>query len=133
MSNKKFDINKIILRIKQVKNFEIDRNVSDYLGITSSALTNYKRRDSIPFEIIFEKCEKDGINFHWLITGKGEMYLDSDIGMVASKMNDMIEEIGRQKTENIIENARHMAQSIDHRISRVEDRLKKLEDKVNEQ
>lgn len=41
------------------------------LGLQPSSITNWMRRDTLDFELIYSKCA--GLNPHWLLTGEGAM------------------------------------------------------------
>ena len=44
---------------------------AELLGISVSALSNWKNRNVLDYELIFTKCQ--GLNAEWLFTGKGSM------------------------------------------------------------
>lgn len=46
------------------------------LGLQPSSITNWIRRDTLDFELIYSKCA--GLSPHWLLTGEGAM-LTKDI------------------------------------------------------
>ncbi len=66
----------ILNRIKLANNFNSDTELASFLGITKPTLSNWHRRNSIDFDIVFSKCEH--INLDWLITGKGEMLVNNE-------------------------------------------------------
>lgn len=60
----------IIKRFKEIKNIKKDKDLADYLGISTPTLTNWKRRNTIDFDTLFSKCHD--ISLNWLIFGEGE-------------------------------------------------------------
>ncbi|MBI1838252.1 MAG: helix-turn-helix domain-containing protein [Flavobacteriia bacterium] len=58
----------ILNRIKECKNLSSDKELAEFLGITSQNLSNWKSRNTIDYDLIFTKCE--GIDTNWLISGK---------------------------------------------------------------
>ena len=68
------EIEKILFRIKEVKNFKRFANIAEYLEVSSSGLANYKNRCTLPLETLFKKCIADNINFEWVMTGNGEKF-----------------------------------------------------------
>lgn len=62
----------IINRFKEVKKIKSDAELSNYLGISRSTLSNWKARNTIDFDILFAKCEQESID--WLLTGEGNMF-----------------------------------------------------------
>ncbi len=65
----------ILLRAKIALGANSETQLADLLGITKSALSNWKSRNSIDYKILFTKCEH--IDYNWLIKGVGEMTLTS--------------------------------------------------------
>jgi len=65
----------ILNRIKEYKNFNSDKELADFLGITTQNLSNWKSRNTLDFEIIFTKCVD--VNSNWLLNGNGEMMLNN--------------------------------------------------------
>lgn len=69
------DKKQILNRFKKIKNISSDVLLAQYLGISRGTLSNWKARNSLDFELLFSKCERESL--HWLITGEGEMYFNS--------------------------------------------------------
>ena len=65
-------IDEILERLKIVKGFSRDSEISTYLGINRNTLSTYKSRNKVPYEILLSICELDGINFYWLLTGNDQ-------------------------------------------------------------
>lgn len=63
----------IIDRVLKYKNFKTDAKLADYWNITPTTVTNWRKRNSIPFERIITFCEDEGISLDYIFTGKGEM------------------------------------------------------------
>ncbi|MCT4646438.1 MAG: helix-turn-helix domain-containing protein [Carboxylicivirga sp.] len=66
-----FDKGKILERVKTAMSFNTDKELAEFLGIGKSTLSNWLKRDSLDFELVFSKCEH--INADWLLTGIGDM------------------------------------------------------------
>ncbi len=66
-----FDKGKILERVKTAMSFTTDKDLAAFLGVSKSTLSNWVKRDSLDFELVFSKCEQ--LNADWLLTGKGEM------------------------------------------------------------
>lgn len=45
----------IIEKLKKLLNYHTDKQLSDYLGVSTAVLSNWKRRDTIQFKVIIEK------------------------------------------------------------------------------
>ncbi len=63
-----YDKGEILERIKQSKRFTTDKELADFLGINKSTLSNWVKRNSIDYDLVFSKCEH--IDLDWLLTGK---------------------------------------------------------------
>ena len=61
----------ILNRLKSLFNVSKDSELSEILGISKSTLSNWIKRDSIDYDLVFSKCEH--ANLDWLLTGQGEM------------------------------------------------------------
>jgi hypothetical protein len=61
-------------RIKYILRTDSLKVVAEALGkASSSAMTNWIRRNSIEIESIYQFCMDHDISIHWLITGEGPM------------------------------------------------------------
>jgi hypothetical protein len=47
--------------------------LADFLGVKQNTLSSWIARGSFDIDLVYRKCE--GINFKWLETGEGEMFL----------------------------------------------------------
>lgn len=59
----------ILNRLKEVKKFSTDTELAKYLEISRSTLSNWYSRNSIDYDLLFSKCEKE-IDINWLLTGQ---------------------------------------------------------------
>lgn len=88
----------ILNRFKEAKNFSTDIELADFLGISKSTLSNWYKRNSIDYDLLFSKCEQ--IDMNWLLSGEGSM-LKGDPVVTAQvvpsfrKTNDPLHEIQR--------------------------------------
>lgn len=65
------NIKLIIKELKKHLSIKKDNDFASFLGVTPTALANWKKRDSIDYELVYTKCEF--VDANWLLTGKGEM------------------------------------------------------------
>lgn len=61
----------ILARIKRAMSLTTDTELAAFLGINKSTLSNWSKRGSLDFELVFSKCEQ--ISADWLLTGTGNM------------------------------------------------------------
>lgn len=62
----------ILKRIKEAENLVSDKELADFLEISKSTLSNWYKRNSIDYDLVFSKCEH--INKEWLLSGDGIMF-----------------------------------------------------------
>ncbi|WP_455020608.1 LexA family transcriptional regulator [Neisseria elongata] len=63
----------ILERAKQALSAKSDYELSKQLGISTSAMSGYRKRQSLPMEQCIKIAERTGVSLDWLILGKGEM------------------------------------------------------------
>jgi len=71
----KTSFSSVIDRIKQVKSLRFDYEVSELLGFNRKAFTARKRSNSIPEDKLKVFCNRESINYDWILTGRGEQFL----------------------------------------------------------
>lgn len=69
----------ILDEIKRQKNLKSDTELAELFHVSPSTVTNWRVRNSTPFDAIVSFCEKEGINLSWLLTGQAlTHYIDID-------------------------------------------------------
>ena len=63
----------VLTRLSRVLEAANDTELARMLGTTSSTISSWKARNSIPYAKCEEIAEDRGINLDWLLTGNGEM------------------------------------------------------------
>lgn len=61
----------ILNRVKSFFQFHTDVELAAFLGISKSTLSNWYKRNTIDYDLLFSKCEQ--IDKNWLLTGGGEI------------------------------------------------------------
>lgn len=70
-TNPHFDnFDQIISRIMEVKGFTQEAEVAEFLGFSRTAFSQRKKRQSIPIDKIAIVCERDGLDFGWIMGGE---------------------------------------------------------------
>lgn len=72
---KTFNKEDIFNRIKKAMEFSTDRELAEFLGVSKSTLSNWIKRNSMDFELVFSKCEQ--LSKDWLLSGTGERQIAS--------------------------------------------------------
>lgn len=85
----------ILNEIKKHYKFNSDVDFANFLGIKTTRLSNWRKRNTLDYELISTICED--INANWLITGKGSMLKGSSTESIES-----IKSIKKDNQENII-------------------------------
>lgn len=62
----------ILNTIKEHYKFKTTTSFAKFLGIKQNTLSNWYARNTIDYDRVISKC--DGINGHWLLTGKGDPF-----------------------------------------------------------
>lgn len=89
------DISLIINKLKELRNFKTDKEFADYVGITKQTLVNWKSRNSISVDLILIKYTE--VNPQWLLTGEGEMLLDTSSSSNISLRDTEIEHVDTEE------------------------------------
>jgi phage repressor protein C with HTH and peptisase S24 domain len=87
----------ILNRIKEANKLASDKELADFLGISKSTLSNWYKRNSIDYDLVFSKCEQ--LDMDWLLTGNGKMY-KNDNQQKAYTNKTVIESVVSEPTEN---------------------------------
>jgi transcriptional regulator with XRE-family HTH domain len=69
------DADAIIVRMRQVYGVKYDTELATELGLSKAAPSNWRQRNSPPYEICVEIARNKGISLDWLIFGVGKMRL----------------------------------------------------------
>lgn len=68
------DKQSVLDRIKQHYNLKGNADLARFLGVAANTVTNWYGRNSFDLDVIYTKCV--GIDFNWLLTGRGSMLRD---------------------------------------------------------
>lgn len=83
----------ILNDIKKHLGIRFDKDFADFLGVKTTTLAMWYKRNSYDVELLFNKCEF--LNPEWLLTGKGEMLrISAKPYPDAEKAVDVVEEDG---------------------------------------
>lgn len=55
-----------------------NKKLSELFEVTTGAISNWNSGTRAPdYEKIFTFCERDGVNMNWILTGRGEIFLNN--------------------------------------------------------
>lgn len=90
----------IVERLEKVFNVNGNRALAESLGGSDTAISNWRTGYSNPkLDSILKKVEPLGVNLHWLLTGKGEMFIKNIPGQ--SEAAEREEKAGKLLAEAI--------------------------------
>ncbi|TVR29679.1 MAG: hypothetical protein EA390_09385 [Balneolaceae bacterium] len=66
----KHNVTSILARLKDELNLQKDVDLAEFLGVAQNTISAWKKRDSVNYELIFDKVIPYNIDLNWLIYGK---------------------------------------------------------------
>lgn len=66
------NVNYLLDRVKKGLGFKTSKELASYLGVNSSTVSAWKKRNSVDYDLLFTKCKS--LSKDWLLTGEGEMF-----------------------------------------------------------
>ena len=78
MTLKYFSMDKIKIRLSEIRGVKTFEKFADELGIARTTYMRYEKGETPSFELLYNLCTVMHININWLFTGKGTKYLLSD-------------------------------------------------------
>lgn len=88
-----FSSKEIIERLKIGLELSSDNALADSLGVSKTTLSNWKRRNSLDFPLVFSLCEH--ISLDWLLTGKGNMLKEEETEDVSAPVVSYDPKVGQ--------------------------------------
>ncbi|POZ50677.1 helix-turn-helix domain-containing protein [Methylovulum psychrotolerans] len=80
----------VLDRLQQALSVESDSELSREIGINRATLGNWRNRNSIPYSLCINICEKENLSIDWLLTGEGEMFRQKSMASDNWTDNEMI-------------------------------------------
>ncbi|MBI5205088.1 MAG: helix-turn-helix domain-containing protein [Nitrospirae bacterium] len=71
-------INEILDKIKEMKKLKKDSELAELLGVKQNTLSTWRIRKTIPYDVFYHFCDKEGLLLNWLLTGEGQYKIYSD-------------------------------------------------------
>lgn len=59
----------IFTRLKELLNFKSDKEMYDFMGVIQGTFTNWRRRNSIPYEQINSICINEKLDLNYILNG----------------------------------------------------------------
>ena len=92
-----FSSDDILDRLKSALSLKNDTELGNRLGVSKAAISNWRKRNSVDYPLVFSFCEH--INIDWLITGRGTMNLDAPQPMSYPSQGELMDRIVEQAKE----------------------------------
>lgn len=117
-----FDKCEVLDRIKLYYNLKGNAELARLLGVAPNTITNWYGRNTFDIDRIYTNCV--GVNFHWLLTGDGEMSI-SDINKQQTKTD--IEYQSDPRDTKLIESKNETIETQRELINTLKQRILELE------
>jgi hypothetical protein len=118
MPTNTIDSNHILDRLKEVYGLERDTKVAQFLDLTPSAVSAWRRRNTIDLNLVIARClstlnqKLRLVNIHWLVTGAGESTFETPTSMITDELlSTRSPEESEQIAKRVVEKLR--AQGVD--------------------
>lgn len=101
--NSKQNVINILNKLKEFLNIKTDDELANVLGVTAPTISNWRRRGTISYDIIFEKIEN--LDYNWLLYNE-EVENTNDYSTIKAKENKLkdanIEYVNNSELEEIL-------------------------------
>jgi hypothetical protein len=98
-ANPPLGIVEILKRIKSCIASKKDKDCAEALGVATSTLHNWKKRNTIPIQELYSFSIDKSISLDWLLTGRRDtVSSDKENNIVALKHMDLVKNFADQKT-----------------------------------
>ena len=112
----------ILNKIKDHLNLRYDKEFADFLGIKTTTLAMWYKRNTYDIELIFNKCEF--LSAEWLLTGKGSM-IKSNVTPVAPEVDHKYKELADARLD-IIDGLKFKIASLEQTITAKDEKIAEL-------
>jgi phage repressor protein C with HTH and peptisase S24 domain len=99
-TNSKQNVNSIVNKLKDFLNLKTDDDLAKVLGVTAPTISNWRRRGTINYDIIFEKI--DNIDYNWLLYDQ-EIDKTNDYSKVKPKEIEINESEGKYVNSDVMQ------------------------------
>ena len=76
MSSNKLHFVHIYNRLCDLLDVKTGVSIAKVLGVNPVNITRWRKRDTIPYNVLTKFCHKHNVNYFWLIYGEGDMLND---------------------------------------------------------
>ncbi len=63
-------INEILDKIIEFKGLKNDTALAKLLNVKPTTVSNWRKRSTVPYDLIVSLCEEEGLSLNWLLTGQ---------------------------------------------------------------
>lgn len=66
-------------RLKSELNYTTDKEIYEFMGVMQGTFTNWRRRNSIPYEQINTICNNEKLDLNYILNGKKDEKIEKNI------------------------------------------------------
>lgn len=98
----------ILERIISYYNLKNKTGLASFLGVSTQTISNWYGRNSIDFDLVFEKCA--GIDLNWLISGRsfGYEFVRNSVSVISDRHGDYEVPVLRNKVIPVLSDSGYM-------------------------
>jgi hypothetical protein len=132
-------ISDILDTIKNLEGVSKDAEIASIFGVRQSMITMWRKRGTVPYEILLNYCELRNMDPLWLLTGKGPKYRGSsqapafrhpDINLIREVIEAIEEVFERDRLSLSPEKKARLITLIYEEVSEDERKMSTIEQKV---
>ena len=85
---------KILNTVKEIEGISRDAEMARTLGVQQSMISMWRKRGTVPYEILLHFCEERDIDMVWLLTGEGPRHRGASEGVTSQAIDaDLMAEV----------------------------------------
>lgn len=88
-----FDFKEILKRLKEETKLKHDREIAELLGVDQQNITNWKTRNSIPYDLLISLCLTKEINLIYILTGRKNVNSTKNENNLTKTQKEIIEKL----------------------------------------
>lgn len=120
----------VVSRLMQALGIKNEYNIAELLGFKKDTFSARKKRGALPVDKIRLLCNDRGINFEWVLYGRGETFT-ADVSSAEGSPINKLQDVLKEQTDEILEFVLSLESTPELRLL-IKDLKKKSPDEVLE-